>query len=159
MMASGPRAHGVDRFTVPLLALAALLPSASASAQTTPVSASVVWPTTAWPSSSPEAQGMSSADLADALDFARTNGVNIHSFTVVRNGAIVLDAYFYPFVPETRHDLASATKSVLSMLVGAAIADGKIDGLQQPLRTVLRPELAKNLAGPATEIQIGRAHV
>jgi len=97
---------------------------------------------------------MSSADLADALDFARTNGVNIHSLTVVRNGAIVLDAYFYPFVPETRHDLASATKSVLSMLVGAAIADGRIDGLQQPLRTVLRPELAKSLSGPATEIRV-----
>jgi hypothetical protein len=44
---------------------------------------------------------MSSGDLAGGLRFALANNLNVHSVTVVRNGVIVLDAYFYPFVPET----------------------------------------------------------
>src|SRR2546425_2932453 len=88
--------------------------------------AAVRWPTATWAVSSPEAQGISSHDLADALDFARANDVNIHSLTLVRNGVIVLDAYFYPFAPDTRHDVASVTKSVTSILVGMAIADGHL---------------------------------
>jgi hypothetical protein len=67
------------------------------------------WSTAAWTESSPEAQGMSSRDLADALEFARMNDINIHSLTVVRNGVMVLDAYFYPYTPEMRHDVASVS--------------------------------------------------
>ncbi len=94
-------------------------------------------PAASWTISSPEAQGMNSDDLANALQFARTKKINIHSLTIVRNGVIVLDAYFYPYTSEMRHDLASATKSITSLLVGAAISDGRLEGTDQRIVSVL----------------------
>lgn len=79
---------------------------------------------------------MSSDDLANALQFARANRINIHSLTVVRNGTIVLDAYFYPYSPEMRYDLASVTKSITSLLIGAAVSDGSLEGTDQHINSV-----------------------
>jgi CubicO group peptidase (beta-lactamase class C family) len=98
---------------------------------------------------------MSSADLADALEFAQANDVNIHSITVVRNGYVVLDAYFYPFVPNTRHDIASATKSVVSMLAGLATAQGSIRAPEQTLLSALPPEDAKGVSDGVARIKLG----
>jgi CubicO group peptidase (beta-lactamase class C family) len=98
---------------------------------------------------------MSSADLADAVQFARANDLNIHSLTVVRNGVIVLDAYFYPFQPETRHDVASVTKSVISLLAGIATAEGRLGGSQQPLISALPPESSRGIEGPIATISLG----
>ena len=135
--------------------LALLLVSASGCAQSTGADPSVPWPTTTWPVSSPEAQGMSSGDLADALEFARQNEVNIHSLTIVRNGFIVLDAYFYPFPSTARHDLASATKSVVSVLVGLATADGHLGGVDQAVISALPADLVRGLDGEAAEMRVG----
>lgn len=98
---------------------------------------------------------MSSGDLADGLQFALANDLNVHSVTVVRNGVIVLDAYFYPFVPETRHDVASVTKSVVSMLVGLAMAQGYLRGPEQPLVATLPPDEAGNADDVAATIRLG----
>src|SRR5216117_2806143 len=76
------------------------------------------WPTHGWRRSSPEAQGMDSKVLAEAFDLIRQRKIPIHSLTIVRNGYLVLDAYFWPFQDDLRHDVASVTKSVTSTLVG-----------------------------------------
>lgn len=94
------------------------------------------WPTHGWRRSSPEAQGMDSKVLADAFDYIRQHQVPIHSLTIVRNGYIVLDAYFWPFQDGQWHDLASVTKSVTSSLVGIAIGEHKLSGVEQPLLPV-----------------------
>lgn len=122
-----------------LIVVAAVLTAPLLNAQTTPVdvTAPEKWPTIAWAQSSPEAQGMSSSDLADALEFARAHQLNIHSLTIVRNGVIVLDAYFYPFASEMRHDVASVTKSIVSLLVGVAMEEGHLKSLDQPVVAVL----------------------
>lgn len=141
---------------VPALGVLALLASAAtALAQGDSPPAPIEWPTTAWSVSSPEAQGMSSGDLADGLQFALANGLNVHSVTVVRNGVIVLDAYFYPFLPETRHDVASVTKSVVSLLVGLATAQGYLLGPEQPLVATLPPESARDVGGGAAALRLG----
>jgi CubicO group peptidase (beta-lactamase class C family) len=85
------------------------------------IHASLRWPTASWPESSPEAQGVSSGDLAEALEVAHARQLNIHNLIVVRNGVIILDANFYPFTPRMRHDVASVTKSIMSVLVGIAV--------------------------------------
>lgn len=84
------------------------------------------WPTDGWRRSSPEAQGMDSRTLADAFDYVRQHQIPIHSLLIVRNGYIVLDAYFWPFHDGQWHDLASVTKSVTSTLVGIAIGQHKL---------------------------------
>jgi CubicO group peptidase (beta-lactamase class C family) len=91
------------------------------------------WPTQGWRSSTPEQQGIDSGKLADALDYIRKNEINIHSLLIVRNGFVVLDAYFYPYNENNTHDLASVSKSVTATLIGVAINQGKIKSVQQPV--------------------------
>lgn len=89
------------------------------------------WPTSGWRTASPESQGIDSAVLADAIETARKSGVNIHSLLVVRNNFIVAEAYFYPYDGKAPHDLASVTKSITGTLIGMAIEQKKIKGVDQ----------------------------
>ncbi|WP_394002693.1 serine hydrolase domain-containing protein [Luteimonas sp. WGS1318] len=102
------------------------------------------WPTQGWRASSPEAQGMDSGLLADALDYVRDHQTPIHSLTIVRDGHVVLDAYFWPFQDGQVHDLASVTKSVTSTLAGIAIGRHELD-LRQPLTSVFDRRRIANL--------------
>jgi len=40
------------------------------------------------------------------MEFIRTNRLPIDSLQIVRNGYLVLDAYFYPYKGKTLHDTA-----------------------------------------------------
>ena len=91
------------------------------------------WPTTGWQTSTPEQQGMDSEKLAEALDFLQEEDVNIHSLLIIRNGYVVTDAYFYPFANGSVHDVASVTKSFTATLIGMAISEGHIAGVEQPV--------------------------
>ena len=146
--------HRRPHFPV-LAALALLAAPVAARAENPSPQAPAQWPTVAWPTSSPEAQGMDSGDLADGLQFALVRNLNVHSVTVVRNGVIVLDAYFHPFVPETRHDVASVTKSVVSMLVGLAADQGSLRGPEQPFAATLPASAAANAEGAVATIRLG----
>ena len=50
-----------------------------------------------WPTSTPEAQGMSSRELAGLVSFGIDNGID--SLLVTRHGKIVAEAYYAPFAP------------------------------------------------------------
>ena len=89
------------------------------------------WPTSGWRTASPESQGIDSAILAEAIETARKSGVNIHSLLIVRNNFIVAEAYFYPYDGKAPHDLASVTKSITGTLIGMAIEQKKIKGVDQ----------------------------
>ncbi len=91
------------------------------------------WPTDGWKTSTPEQQGMDSESLGRAVEFIRTEDFGVHSLTVIRNGYIVADAYFYPYAPGYTHDLASCTKSFSATLIGIAIKQGCIQGVDQAL--------------------------
>lgn len=91
------------------------------------------WPTQGWRTSTPEAQGVDSALLAQAVDRIRIRGLAVDSLLIVRHGYVVLDAYFYPYSADRLHDVASVTKSITSTLTGIAIEEGKIGGLEAPL--------------------------
>jgi CubicO group peptidase (beta-lactamase class C family) len=114
-----------------LLIVAALVFAAQASSQTRETPSTKHWPTREWRSSTPEAQGMDSAKLSEAFEFIRQHEIPIHSLLIVRNGYIVLDAYFYPFESGRLHDGASMTKSVTSTLIGIAIGQHKLSGVNQ----------------------------
>ena len=98
--------------------------SAATAAQEQTASAIVketYWPTHGWRSSTPEVQGMDSEVLAQIFEYVRLHQIPIHSLLIVRNGYVVLDAYFYPFQAGQVHDAASVTKSITSTLIGIAI--------------------------------------
>jgi CubicO group peptidase (beta-lactamase class C family) len=104
-----------------LLVMSALLCAPLATAQ----QAAYPWPTRGWPVSSPEEQGMSSERLARLVDFGASNDMD--SVLVTRHGRIVLEATYAPFRAGVKHRVYSATKSVVSTLVGMALADGRLD--------------------------------
>ena len=88
----------------------------------------------------PEDVGIDSAPLVEMFDFIRDRKVPVHSVQIVRHGVLALDAYFYPFEPGTRHDVASVTKSITSLLIGLALDEKRLPGVRQPL-TQAFPEL------------------
>jgi len=76
---------------------------------------------------------MDSELLAEMMDYLREQSAfDIHSLLIIRNGYMVTDAYFYPFAQSrSLHDLASATKSFTSSLIGIAINKGYIESVEQ----------------------------
>ncbi len=121
-----------------LILLVAFLRVATLAQEPTPspVAQESYWPTHGWRSSTPEAQGMDSEVLARAFDYIRQNRIPIHSLLIVRNGYVVLDAYFYPFQEGQVHDGASMTKSITSTLIAIAIGEHKLSSVRQPTLSV-----------------------
>ncbi len=103
------------------------------------------WPTQGWKTSPPEEQGLSSDKLAEAVEFVVREKVRAHSLLVIRNGFVVADAYFYPYAPNTRHDVASVTKSITSTLVGLAIDKGLIKAVSEPVLGLFPDRTPANL--------------
>ena len=91
------------------------------------------WPAAAWRTSSPESQGINSEVLVDMLSRLELYPNTIDSVTIIRNGYIVLDAYFYPFKKDKAHIIHSCTKSITSTLIGIAIDKGIIKDVNQRL--------------------------
>jgi len=103
------------------------------------------WPTQGWQASAPEAQGMDSGVLAAMLEDIQRQGHNIDSVTVIRNGYLVADAAIYPYEQDTKHIIHSCTKSIVSALIGIAIEQGYIDGVQTPVLDFFPGRSAENI--------------
>jgi CubicO group peptidase (beta-lactamase class C family) len=88
-------------------------------------------PTRSWPIAPPEEQGFDSAALAAVVEKIDREDLPIDSVQLVRNGVLVLDAYFYPYLGDRPHDVASVTKSITSTLVGIAVEQGLLELDQQ----------------------------
>ncbi|AFC31418.1 putative beta-lactamase [Paenibacillus mucilaginosus 3016] len=87
------------------------------------------WPTAGWSTAEPERMGMDSGMLADTIRAFRDRGVR--SLVVVRAGMLVAEAYGAGLQPGTPQDVRSVTKSIVSMLAGAALADGRLRSVEQ----------------------------
>ncbi|MCS3795174.1 serine hydrolase domain-containing protein [Niastella sp. OAS944] len=97
-----------------------------------------------WKIAPPEAQGMSSLTLANGIKALQQAGTNIHSLLIIRNNQVVLDAAFYPYRQQYAHDLASVTKSVMSLLIGIAIDKGFITSEQDAVMKYFPEYTIKN---------------
>ena len=115
-----------------------------------------------WRAAKPSEAGFSD-DLAARLDkaIAGKRIWNMHAVIVVRGGRLVLERYFdgpddargkplgvVRFGPETLHDLRSASKSIVGLLYGIALGDGKVPPPEQPLMQSF-PEYTDLAADPA----------
>jgi len=93
------------------------------------------WPTDGFRTSSPEAQGMDSEKLLEIHDYytkahEKNPEYSIDSISIHRNGYLVADYYFNPLYPKnTKHVIHSATKSIMSALIGIAIDQGYIENV------------------------------
>lgn len=100
-----------------------------------------------WPRASPEAEHVDGAKL-QALDAAVARGdfKKIGSVLVARHGRLVYERYFDGDA-DTLRDTRSATKSITDVLVGIAIADGKLAGVGARVVPLLGAERTKQLRG------------
>lgn len=87
-----------------------------------------------WPVAAPASQGLSAGRLA-AMDATVRAGdfQQITSVLIARHGRLVHEAYFDDAGRDARRNTRSVTKSVTAMLIGAAIAEGGLSGVDAPV--------------------------
>ena len=111
-----------------------------------------MWPTESWQASTPEEQGFDFIKLTEGLQALKDKS-RIDSLLIVRDGCVVLDAYFYPYDNSLPHKLASITKSVMTTLIGIAADQGKIQ-LAQPMVSYFPGRAIANLNARKRQITI-----
>lgn len=105
-----------------------------------------------WSLATPAEVGLD-VDVLCGLDRFLTQwpAANIHAVVVARHGKLVLERYYsgrderfdsgligqVAFKPETKHDLRSISKSVVSLLVGIALGEGLFPPLDSPVLDAL----------------------
>jgi CubicO group peptidase (beta-lactamase class C family) len=89
------------------------------------------WPTKEWRNCRPEAVGMNSDKLLQAIEYATTAAFNTEGLIIIRKGHIVGEAYFGNFKINSRHTSHSMAKSLTSALVGIAIDKGLIKDIDE----------------------------
>lgn len=100
-----------------------------------------------WSLATPDETGIDAARLCD-LDslLAQWPDANVHAVIVARHGKLVMERYYVgaderweaklgvvQFGPAVKHDLRSVSKSVTSLLIGIALAEGKFPRLESPV--------------------------
>ena len=100
-----------------------------------------------WQTADADSAGVDSKRLAALTQSIRNwPELGVHAILIERNGRLIYEEYFDGFderwgtplgrvtmTAETKHDLRSVTKSVVSALIGIAHAEGKIQSLDQPV--------------------------
>lgn len=79
------------------------------------------------PRTSPEAQGLSSGAVLSWLDALAADGLELHSFMLMRAGHVIAQGWWSPFTPAQVHHLYSLSKSFTSTAIGLLVADGRLD--------------------------------
>jgi CubicO group peptidase (beta-lactamase class C family) len=99
-----------------------------------------------WNTASPESAGMDETRLCGIAARLQLTGSEVHSVVVARHGKLVFEQYFpgvdqpwgekegpREFTATTKHDMRSASKSVISLLVGIAIDRKLIASADEPV--------------------------
>ena len=100
-----------------------------------------------WQTANAESAGFDSTRLATLTQsIRRWPELGVHAILIERNGQLIYEEYFDGFderwgqslgrvtmTAESKHDLRSITKSVVSALIGIAHGEGKIQSLDEPI--------------------------
>jgi CubicO group peptidase (beta-lactamase class C family) len=82
-----------------------------------------------WRSSTPAAEGLDPEPIADMLGWMRNSGMRFHAVILLRHDQLVVEEYLAPWQRDSRQNMYSCAKSVLSTLYGIARAEGKLPPL------------------------------
>ncbi len=105
----------------------------------------------------PRARGVAIAVDSQALARASARAAELprlNSLLVQWKGDLVGEHYYHGTTRSTRANIKSASKSIISALVGIAIAEGKIRGLDQSIDELL-PAATRNLDPAKRAITVG----
>jgi CubicO group peptidase (beta-lactamase class C family) len=98
------------------------------------------------PRSLPEAQGVSSSAILAFVRRAEKEIDSLHSFMLLRRGAVIADGWWYPYRADVAHEMYSLTKSFTSTAVGLAVSEGRLS-VEDPVLSFF-PEDAPKRVGP-----------
>lgn len=101
------------------------------------------WPTETWRTSSPEEQGVDGDKLQEMIEYIKENKIAIKSVIVVRHGYIILEEDIRGF--RSFDNTKSVTKSITSALIGIAIEQGYIEGVDQTVISLFPDREIANL--------------
>lgn len=103
------------------------------------------WPTQGWRSADPRDAGLDIRQIRSLIDYIRDGDQGVDSLSIVRHGYLVVDAYFNSFHKGQRHIVYSCTKSVVSTLIGIALSEGYISGLDDKMLALFQGRNIQNL--------------
>ena len=87
-----------------------------------------------WTTDAPASQNLDVEILTRMTESLREGDYGqVHSLLIARNGVLVYEEYFRGATREGLHQVYSVTKSFTSALIGIAITEGHIDGVDTPL--------------------------
>ncbi|MFZ6030238.1 MAG: serine hydrolase domain-containing protein [Chloroflexota bacterium] len=101
------------------------------------------------PRSTPEAQGIASAAVADFVATAEKTIRHLHSFMLLRHGTVIAEGWWRPYREEAPHMLFSLSKSFTSTAIGLAVDEGRLsldDPVIKYFPDALPKKVSKNLA-------------
>jgi CubicO group peptidase (beta-lactamase class C family) len=101
------------------------------------------WPTAGWRTAAPSQQGMDPQVLDDLDTQVPERYPQVRSLLVVRHGYLVYEHYWHGFDAADGQELHSITKSIISALVGIALGDHDLKGLDQTVGELLAAHLPK----------------
>jgi CubicO group peptidase (beta-lactamase class C family) len=93
--------------------------------------------TNVWSRADPADAGIDEAALERIDDRIPAEFSNVRSLLVARDGRLVFERYYGGAAADRVFDVYSVTKSLVSALVGIAIADGRLESVDQRLVEVL----------------------
>lgn len=82
--------------------------------------------TTAFPHSSPEAEGVYATGIDSFLTAVSKSKHEFHSIMILRHGKVIAEGWWNPYAPDLRHTLYSCSKSFTSTAVGFAVNESKL---------------------------------
>jgi len=78
------------------------------------------------PRALPHERGVDAAGIVDFLGAVAEAGLELHSFMLYRQGAVIAEAFWQPYSAPRMHVQHSATKSWTATAIGLLIADGRL---------------------------------
>ena len=105
------------------------------------------------PHSTPEAQGISSAAIADFVATAEKTINSLHSFMLLCHGSVVAEGWWHPLRPETPHMLFSLSKSFTSSAVGLAVAEGRLT-VEDPVLSFFPADAPKKVSNNLSAMKV-----
>jgi CubicO group peptidase (beta-lactamase class C family) len=105
------------------------------------------------PRSTPEGQGIDSAQIAALLDALEDAGVEMHSLMVVRGGHVVAEGWWAPYQQTGLHLLYSLSKSFTSTAVGFAVSEGLLS-VDEPVISIFPELVPADAAGYIRQMKV-----
>ncbi|WP_219267451.1 serine hydrolase [Pseudomonas sp. Xaverov 259] len=78
------------------------------------------------PRALPHERGVDPAGIADFIQAVTLAGLELHSFMLYRQGAVVVEAFWQPYSAHRMHVQHSATKSWTATAIGLLVDDGRL---------------------------------